>query len=434
MALRVTEKDEENLRQQCENASLEDKPEESRKAVLPPIRLGMSFSDWKQLKEAEEESKNNKSSRSAKDRKFAVQQRQNPRNKNWTSESHIQNNQNQERIFSRSQNYNLPNFNAVTPQRNQFENNHARNFHQDPIIPPLVPPLSFDEFLNQDVHWSSGPIMQPLFPPMPHMPRLNQYNDYNKQSEKASNRFFSQNNFSSRTKPKYGDSAVKTNIKPASTKSIQNEQPVIKNTKSEDENFTNVGQDNKRQTIRPQIYIQKPHNSTNKYDKFKSTWIVKPQAPPAMIANTPEEREQKTRLWREYRQAMKPFKNREFKNAKRVVQRLGKKTYEELDEKDRVRLERAVEAVNAHKEMLNARMVERSARIERDVKKSVTDTNNASSENVFNLPGNWHSNNSLNQNIRNTHDPVFSSRQTLSDSFQPGGVLLPGGIVTLPRP
>lgn len=430
MASSVTERDEENLRQQCENASLEDKPEAVRKAVLPPIKLGMSFSDWKQMKEAEEEGKNSKSSRSAKDRKFAGQQRSNPRNKNWTSESHIQNQHNQERIFSRSQNYNLPNFNALTPQRNQFENNHVRSFHQDPIIPPLRPPLSFDEFLNQDVHWSSGPLMQQLFPPMPQMPRLNQYNDYNKQSGKTNNRFFSQKNFSSRTKP----SAVKTNIKPASTKSTQNEQPVIKNTKLEDENSTNVEQDNKTQSIQPQIYIQKPHNATNKYEKFKSTWIAKPQAPPAMIANTPEEREQKTRMWREYRQAMKPFKNREFKNAKRVVQRLGKKTYEELDEKDRVRLDRAVEAVNAHKEMLNARMVERSARVERVVKKSTTGTNNASSENFFNLPRNWHLNNSSNPSIHNTHDAILSSNQTLSDSFLPGGMLLPGGILTQSKP
>lgn len=421
MASSVTEKDEENLRQQCENASLEDTPQPARKAVLPPIKLGMSFSDWKQMKDAEEESKNSKSSRSAKDKKFVAQQRQNPRNKNWTSESHIQNQQNKERIFFRSQQQNLPNFNTLPPQRNQLS---VRSFHQDPIIPPLMPPMSFDEFLNQDVHWSSGPLMQPMFPPMPRMPRLNKYNDCNNQSGKTNNRFFSQKNFSSRTKPKSSDCAVNINIITPATKSTQKEQQTITNTKLVAEQNTNVGQDSK---VQPQIYIQKPRNATS---RFKSTWTVKPQAPPAMSANTPEEREQKTRLWREYRQAMKPFKNREFKNAKRVVQRLGKKSYEELDEKDRTRLDRAVEAVNAHKEMLNARMAERSARIEKEIKHDISDTKKTPSENIFNQPVNWDLNNSTNQKIRYTYDSVPSSRQSLSESFLSGGVLLQGGILT----
>ncbi|XP_011191490.2 uncharacterized protein LOC105217929 [Zeugodacus cucurbitae] len=429
MASGVSEKDEENLRQQCENASLEDKPLPARKSVLPPIKLGMSFSDWKQMKDAEEEGKNNKSSRSAKDRKYGGQQRQNPRTQNWTSESHIQNQQSKERMFFRSQQKNLPNFNALTPQRNQ---SNVRRF-QDSIIPPLMPPLSFDEFLNQDVHWSSGPLMQPMFPPMPRMPRFNQYRDCNNQSGRVNYRYFPQKKFSTRTKPKSGDSPINNNIKTPETKSIKKEQQAqqaITNTNVIDDDTnvidddTNVTRDSKQQ---PQIYIQRPRNLTNKCDKSKPTWMVKPQAPPPMAAKTPEEREHKTRLWREYRHAMKPFKNREFKNAKRVVQRLGKKNYEELEEKDRERLDWAVEAVNAHKEMLNARMAQRSARVERAIKNDINDTKR---ENVFNLPVNMNSNNFSNQKNHNTHDPVWPARQSLSETFLPGGVLLPGGIIT----
>ncbi|XP_075153877.1 uncharacterized protein LOC142227305 [Haematobia irritans] len=62
--------------------------------------------------------------------------------------------------------------------------------------------------------------------------------------------------------------------------------------------------------------------------------------------------EERKRDWKEYRDAMKPFKNREFYNAKRVVQRLGKKDPSELDEKDKFRLQNAQERIAAYKQRL----------------------------------------------------------------------------------
>ncbi|XP_037960457.1 putative uncharacterized protein DDB_G0286901 [Teleopsis dalmanni] len=85
----------------------------------------------------------------------------------------------------------------------------------------------------------------------------------------------------------------------------------------------------------------------------QNTWVLKPPMPPPMHAVTPETKEEKQRMWREYRQAMKPFKNREFANAKRTIQRLGKRNPEDLDQKERVRLQRAQETVSAHKMMLS---------------------------------------------------------------------------------
>lgn len=96
----------------------------------------------------------------------------------------------------------------------------------------------------------------------------------------------------------------------------------------------------------PEVYIKNPEgNSSNPY-------IPKPKMPEQNSDLTYEEKKQQ---WKEYRKAMKPFKNRDFYNAKRVVQRLGKKAPCELNEKELLRLKNSQECMAAHKDRLNAK-------------------------------------------------------------------------------
>ncbi|XP_054742163.1 uncharacterized protein LOC129247186 [Anastrepha obliqua] len=408
MALSVTVEDEESLRQQCENASLEDTSQTTKKmeqkAVLPPIKLGMSFSDWKQMKEAGEDN----NSRSAKVVKPTGLLRQNRHNNNSSSEHSQQ---------RRPQQQNLPNFNAFPKRQNQRSD---RNFFQDPMIPPIMSPSSYD-----DHQWSSGPLMQPMFPPMPRMPRLNQYSIRINQSGQYNNRFPLEIRTLTRVKPKSGQMN--------STASQKEQKPNSIKTATTADTKISI-QENRTQ---PQIYVQRPRNAMNKNDKLKSNWIIKPQAPPPMQANTPELREEKQRMWREYRQAMKPFKNREFSNAKRVVQRLGKKNYEELDEKDRSRLDRAWEAVNAHKDMLNARVEQRSTRIEQQLKTGTTETSNGPTTNGVEPLTSWHLNTSSYTTIWNsggTQNAPHSFRHVpLMGSFVPAHLWNTTPVLTNPR-
>uniref|UniRef100_A0A1B0APT3 Uncharacterized protein n=1 Tax=Glossina palpalis gambiensis TaxID=67801 RepID=A0A1B0APT3_9MUSC len=90
----------------------------------------------------------------------------------------------------------------------------------------------------------------------------------------------------------------------------------------------------------PKIYVKNPRPNTNK------PFIPMPRMPEQNSDLSPEERKKQ---WKEYREAMKPFKNREFHNAKRRVQRLSKKHPSELDEKEKAVLAKAQETMAAHK-------------------------------------------------------------------------------------
>lgn len=95
------------------------------------------------------------------------------------------------------------------------------------------------------------------------------------------------------------------------------------------------------------IYVPNPNAS-----KDGKAFIPKPKLPGENLQISKEEKKQQ---WKEYREAMKPFKNREFYNAKRVVQRLGKKNPSELNEKELFRLANAREVMAAHKARLTAK-------------------------------------------------------------------------------
>lgn len=94
------------------------------------------------------------------------------------------------------------------------------------------------------------------------------------------------------------------------------------------------------------------------YVQIDGKWILRPEAPPPLEEAPPGTKEDRQRQWREYRQAMKPFKNREFHNWKRTVQRLSKLPRDQLDERQLERLEKAEEYIGAHKAMLTIKHAE----------------------------------------------------------------------------
>ncbi|KAH8403151.1 hypothetical protein KR222_006135, partial [Zaprionus bogoriensis] len=94
------------------------------------------------------------------------------------------------------------------------------------------------------------------------------------------------------------------------------------------------------------------------YVQIDGKWILRPEAPPPLEEAPPGTKEDRQRQWREYRQAMKPFKNREFHNWKRTVQRLSKLPRDQLDERQLERLQKAEEYIGAHKAMLTIKHAE----------------------------------------------------------------------------
>ncbi|XP_017006852.2 homeobox protein 2 [Drosophila takahashii] len=93
--------------------------------------------------------------------------------------------------------------------------------------------------------------------------------------------------------------------------------------------------------------------------QINGQWIQKPEAPLPLDDAPPGTKEERQRQWKEYRMAMKPFKNREFHNWKRTVQRLGKLPRDQLDEQQLERLVKAEEYIGAHKAMLTVKHAER---------------------------------------------------------------------------
>ncbi|XP_030569008.1 uncharacterized protein LOC115768542 [Drosophila novamexicana] len=110
-------------------------------------------------------------------------------------------------------------------------------------------------------------------------------------------------------------------------------------------------------------------------------WIQRPEAPPPLEDAPPGTKEDRQRQWREYRQAMKPFKNREFHNWKRTVQRLSKLPRDQLDEKQLDRLQKAEEYIGAHKAMLTIKHAEQW--VQQSNQKSEVTTSDGKSSQVF---------------------------------------------------
>ncbi|EDW87682.1 uncharacterized protein LOC6526870 [Drosophila yakuba] len=103
---------------------------------------------------------------------------------------------------------------------------------------------------------------------------------------------------------------------------------------------------------------KKPKRSGT-FVQVNGQWIQKPEAPLPLEDAPPGTKEERQRQWKEYRMAMKPFKNREFHNWKRTVQRLGKLPRDQLDEQQLERLQKAEEYIVAHKAMLTVKHAER---------------------------------------------------------------------------
>ncbi|XP_068141553.1 uncharacterized protein [Drosophila tropicalis] len=104
---------------------------------------------------------------------------------------------------------------------------------------------------------------------------------------------------------------------------------------------------------------QKKKKAGGTFVQVNGQWVQKPEAPLPLEEAPPGTKEDRQRQWKEYRQAMKPFKNREFHNWKRTVQRLSKIPREQLDEQQLERLQKAEEYIGAHRAMLTIKHAER---------------------------------------------------------------------------
>lgn len=224
-----------------------------------------------------------------------------------------------------------------------------RNHNQRPLQPP-----PFWEDMMSPIHRPP-----PIQPPMPKCPSLwnlvpkergpqrqNRSNQNNQQQQQQPNKKFKPNNNNNRGN--YNNSTDSKLMPPPPV-------PASSSSSEGNNSQSNGGAQPSKKPKRSGAFIQ-----------INGQWIQKPEAPPPLEDAPPGTKEERQRQWKEYRQAMKPFKNREFHNWKRTVQRLGKLPRDQLDEQQLERLQKAEEYIGAHKAMLTVKHAERWVQQDKD--------------------------------------------------------------------
>lgn len=217
---------------------------------------------------------------------------------------------------------------------------------------PLQPPPFWEDMMSPQLR------TPPIQPPMPKCPSLwnlvpkergNQQQRHNNNNKKPHN----QSNQSKKYKSNDNNSSNNNNnnSKNSSTDAALMPPPPPPATGSGGSG-SNGGSNSSSNKL-----VKKKKNGGT-YVQIDGKWILRPEAPPPLEEAPPGTKEDRQRQWREYRQAMKPFKNREFHNWKRTVQRLSKLPRDQLDEKQLERLEKAEEYIGAHKAMLTIKHAE----------------------------------------------------------------------------
>ncbi|KAH8298240.1 hypothetical protein KR018_011854 [Drosophila ironensis] len=186
---------------------------------------------------------------------------------------------------------------------------------------PLDPPPFWDDLM------SPAPVQPPMQPPMPKCPTL--WNLLPKQQQQH-HHHHPNGRDSKKYKPREHRSSP-----PPPPQPLKQEEP------------------------HTQSQAPKKAKRNGPFVQINGQWIQKPEAPLPLDEAPPGTKEERQRQWKEYRQAMKPFKNREFHNQKRTVQRLGKIPRDQLDELQLERLQKAEEYIGAHKAMLTIKHAER---------------------------------------------------------------------------
>ncbi|KAL7741005.1 hypothetical protein ACLKA6_013446 [Drosophila palustris] len=203
---------------------------------------------------------------------------------------------------------------------------------------PLQPPPFWQDMMSPQHR------TPPIQPPMPKCPSLwnlvpkdkgnQRQNKNNKQQNQPNKKYKTSNNANNNNSNKSSTDAALMPPPPA---------PGGSNSGSTNSNSANG-------------VVRKKKGGT--FVQIDGKWIQRPEAPPPLEEAPPGTKEDRQRQWREYRQAMKPFKNREFHNWKRTVQRLSKLPRNQLDERQLERLQKAEEYIGAHKAMLTIKHAE----------------------------------------------------------------------------
>ncbi|XP_052853726.1 WAS/WASL-interacting protein family member 1 isoform X2 [Drosophila gunungcola] len=335
--------------------------EESGKDETPKKPLPMSFADWKKCKEAlKPESKGGPQRSNNNSANYNNNNNNNNGRKQWSSNDNrnFQGGGGPRNDYQDRNNY--PPLSRPPPLPMQLMNmGFGGNFGPGPCGPPMGghpmgpggpmgfggPPCGPGPRRNQNQRplqpppfWEDMMSPQhrppPIQPPMPKCPSL--WNLVPKergqqQNNQHSNKKFKSNNSGNKVK----DSKLMPPPPPPTSNNGNNSQ-------------SNGEAQPSKKPKRSGTFVQ-----------VNGQWIQKPEAPLPLEDAPPGTKEERQRQWKEYRMAMKPFKNREFHNWKRTVQRLGKLPREQLDEQQLERLEKAEEYIGAHKAMLTVKHAER---------------------------------------------------------------------------
>ncbi|XP_030383054.1 RNA-binding protein 33 [Scaptodrosophila lebanonensis] len=319
--------------------------------ATPVKPLKMSFADWKKSKEESE----------------APQGGSEPRNgrkpqQNFNSKKFQQHPQqcpgggprNQSRIG-------IPPMCRPPPLPLPLMSLNFRNYGPGPCGPPLPPPSMppprnmgmgpgprhMNRPLQPPPFWEDMMSPQhrppPIQPPMPKCPSLWNLVPKDKKPQPRNQQYKKQH--------------PSNNKKSATTKAVKDAALMPPPPPPPNDNGTNSNSPGLQENgSQPSKKVKK---SGGTFMQIKGKWVLKPEAPLPLNQSEPGTKEDRQRQWKEYRQAMKPFKNREFHNWKRTVQRLGKLPRDQLDEKQLERLQKAEEYIGAHKAMLTIKHAER---------------------------------------------------------------------------
>ncbi|KAH8271986.1 hypothetical protein KR044_012814 [Drosophila immigrans] len=363
----------------AENSVTEGEPPSeasSKKEVQDEVAakpLKMSFADWKKCKEAEEANNNNESEccdAATSTTRNGRQQQQHSGKHDNNNKPHTNRNNNNNHI---NNNNGFPPLNRPPPLPFPMMSMGFGNFGPGPGPapcgpPPMMPPQhgnmnpGLGQRKNQRAMQAPPPFWQdmmspqhrspPIQPPMPKCPSLwnlvpkDKGNSNNSSQRQPNNK---SNNKQQLTQP---SKKYKSNSNPNSlTKdaALMPPPPVPGGNSSSTSNPNSTPS---------KVSVVKKKKNGGTFVQIDGKWIQRPEAPPPLEEAPPGTKEDRQRQWREYRQAMKPFKNREFHNWKRTVQRLSKLPRNELDERQLERLQKAEEYIGAHKAMLTVKHAE----------------------------------------------------------------------------
>lgn len=205
---------------------------------------------------------------------------------------------------------------------------------------PLQPPPFWQDMMSPQ---HRTPPIQPPMPKCPSLWNLVPKDKGKKQPQNQPNKKYKTSNNTNNNSNKSTDAAL---MPPPPAPKGSNS-----SSSSNSSSTTNNSNNNSQNGV-----VKKKKGGT--FVQIDGKWIQRPEAPPPLEEAPPGTKEDRQRQWREYRQAMKPFKNREFHNWKRTVQRLSKLPRNTLDERQLERLQKAEEYIGAHKAMLTIKHAE----------------------------------------------------------------------------